>query len=97
MSSKAEQVGKAAGQVIINKRSFSFFSTLTLILITLKLTGYITIGWGWIVVCFFGPLILLVTFLVVVCGGILIFFAGFALVIYILEKYEDNKRSRKIR
>jgi len=78
--------------VVVNNRTLPFFSMLTLILITLKLTGTITIGWGWIVACFFAPLIILLSFLGIIFGGFLIFIIGGGICIAIMHAYEQIKK-----
>lgn len=55
----------------------SFFSILTLIFITLKLTGYITWSWFWVLSPMFLPLIIV--------GGLIIGLAGIA---WILKRFE---------
>lgn len=55
--------------------SFPFFSILTLIFITLKLTGYITWSWWWVLIFVWVPLAIL-AFLVFIVG-----------VLYVLNEY----------
>jgi hypothetical protein len=73
-----KEFASKAGDVIMNKRSFSFFGVLTLLLIFLKLTGQASIGWLWIVASFFGPILVVFTIVGVVMlsaiiGGVVIF------------------------
>lgn len=50
------QVMAGAKNVTVNSSSIGFFGLLTIVLIALKLMGYINIGWGWIAMVFFAPL-----------------------------------------
>lgn len=72
--------------------SFPVFGLLTVALVVLKLLGYISISWWWIVLCFFAPLILFVAFMLVLGA-----FAGIALTIAHFWEKHDRKKARQER
>lgn len=80
-------------QVIINKRGFSFFSLLTLLLIALKFTIRPDISWFWIIASFFGPLILLGLF---VLTAIVVVFSC-AIIVTLYEYWEDRFERKRIK
>lgn len=55
--------------------SFPFFSILGLIFITLKLTGYISWSWLWVLAPFWMPItLILLVFLLFLLGGMVVIF-----------------------
>jgi len=90
-----KNISKNTQKIIVNKRSWSFFSVLTLMLIFLKLTNQIQIGWGWIITSFFGPIILTGVIIGSVIGIFLIgsgILLGFAYLIDLFNKYIKKRR-----
>jgi hypothetical protein len=60
-------------------RGLGFFPLLTLIFITLKLTGYINWSWWWVLLPFYGPIaigLVIAVFFVFMAGLVLVIEAG---------------------
>ena len=50
----------------VNNGGIGFFGLLTLIFITLKLTGYIDWSWWWVLAPFWGPIVLVIAILLLI-------------------------------
>jgi hypothetical protein len=59
-------------EIVVKGRPFPLFGILGLIFITLKLTGYITWSWWWVLAPFWAPLAIVLAFfaLVFVAAGV---------------------------
>jgi len=74
-------------KTIVNKNGIGFLGLLTVLFIGLKLTGFITWSWLWVVSPLWIPLALIVGILVI---------AGLAVgVIHIVDAVDDKLRKRR--
>jgi len=77
-------------QVVVRSGGLGFCGALTILFIALKLTGYISWSWLWVL----SPLWLGVALVFFVAGGALLF-AAVAAGIYALYEWRGNRRRKR--
>ena len=91
-------MSKTQKTTLVNNGGISFTSLLALIFITLKLTGYITWSWWWVLAPLWIPIALVLGIVLVFCVFavvlgflILIGFAIYVLITNLIKRRKGNK------
>jgi hypothetical protein len=83
-----KKVGTTAGNIIINKSVVSTAGLITILLVILKVTDNIDIGWFWCFAAYWIPIVIVLGFMgLIIIGGLIL-----SLIIVAWDAYDTRKR-----